>query len=39
MLQWILDIAVPRRSTDEEISQRIMIVNFVAIFTSSSVRE
>ena len=38
MLQWVLEQAIPRRSTDVDIAERIMLVNFAAIHTSSNVR-
>ena len=38
MLQWVLEEAVPRGHTDFKIAERIMILNFVAIHTSSAVR-
>ncbi len=39
MLQWILEEAIPRRYTDVKIIERILLVNFAAIHTSSMVRE
>ncbi|TBU42576.1 cytochrome P450 [Dichomitus squalens] len=36
MLEWILEQAIPRRCTDEAIVQRILLVNFAAIHTSSN---
>lgn len=38
MLQWILEEAIPRRYTDVKIIERILLVNFAAIHTSSIVR-
>ena len=37
MLQWVLEEAVPRGHTDFKIAERIMVLNFVAIHTSSVV--
>ena len=37
MLQWILEEAVVRQTSDEAIVQRILLVNFAAIHTSSNV--
>lgn len=39
MLQWILEQAIPRNDTDEQIAARILLVNFAAIHTTSSVRD
>ncbi|KAI0800573.1 cytochrome P450 [Fomes fomentarius] len=36
MLQWVLEEAIPRNSTDESIVERILLVNFAAIHTSSN---
>ncbi|KAI1791203.1 cytochrome P450 [Ganoderma leucocontextum] len=36
MMEWILEQAIPRRSSDESIAQRILLVNFAAIHTSSN---
>ncbi|KAI0699941.1 cytochrome P450 [Cerioporus squamosus] len=36
LLQWVLEEALPRRSTDYQIAERIMIMNFAAIHTSSN---
>ena len=38
MLQWILESAIPRNYSDVQIIERIMLVNFAAIHTSSNVR-
>lgn len=38
MLQWILEQATARRTTDDEVVRRIMIINFAALHTSSTVR-
>ncbi|TFK88882.1 cytochrome P450 [Polyporus arcularius HHB13444] len=35
MLQWILEESIPRRYTDVKIIERILLVNFAAIHTSS----
>ena len=37
LLQWVLDEAVPRHSTDAQIAERVLVVNFGAIHTTSSV--
>ena len=37
MLEWILEQAIPRNSSDRSITQRILVVNFAAIHTSSHV--
>ncbi len=37
MLQWILEGAIPRNYSDIQIIERIMLVNFAAIHTSSNV--
>ncbi|PIL33520.1 cytochrome P450 [Ganoderma sinense ZZ0214-1] len=36
MLEWILEQAIPRNSSDESIASRILLVNFAAIHTSSN---
>ncbi|KAI1793056.1 cytochrome P450 [Ganoderma leucocontextum] len=36
MLQWLIDEAVPRNHSDLSIGERIMLVNFAAIHTSST---
>ena len=38
MLQWIIDEAVLRNDSDVNIVERIFLVNFAAIHTSSTVR-
>ncbi len=37
MLEWVLEQAIPRNSSDESITSRILLVNFAAIHTSSNV--
>ena len=39
MLQWILEEAIPRRYPDAKIIERVLVVNFAAIHTSSVVRK
>lgn len=38
MVQWIIEEAIPRNSSLESIVERILLVNFAAIHTSSNVR-
>ena len=38
MLEWILEEAIPRKYTYEAITQRILVVNFAGILSSSLVR-
>lgn len=38
MLQWLLDEAASRKSADLGVTQRVLLVNFAAIHTSSMVR-
>ena len=38
MLEWILEEAIPKRYTYEAITQRILVVNFAGILSSSLVR-
>ena len=37
MLQWVIEQAIPRGASDESIAARILLVNFAAIHTSSTV--
>ncbi|KAI0713154.1 cytochrome P450 [Cerioporus squamosus] len=36
MLQWILESAIPRNYSDVQVVERIMLVNFIALHTSSN---
>ena len=37
MIQWVIDEGLSRNNTDEEMVQRVLLVNFAAIHTSSNV--
>ncbi|KAI0714845.1 cytochrome P450 [Earliella scabrosa] len=37
MLQWVLEQAIPRNATDRSMVERILLVNFAAIHTSSNI--